>query len=55
MTTRREIAKFASGAVACHALIHAVLLFQGINLTVFGITQTPTLHIAAIVVSAILE
>ena len=55
MAFLQEVAKFASGAVAFHAVVHTVLLFSGINLTILGITQTPALHIVAIVLSALIS
>ena len=54
MNRWKEIAKFASGAEAFHAFVHAFLWSSGINLTVFGITQTPTLHFLGVIVNAIL-
>ena len=53
-STLKEIAKFASGAEAWHAFVHAYLWFSGTTLHVFGITETPTIHMwGAIVNSAI--
>lgn len=54
MNRWKEIAKFASGAEAFHAVVHAVLGLTGTTLTVFGITQTPTLHFLGVAVNAIL-
>ncbi len=48
----REIAKFASGAEAFHAFIHAVLWLSGTTLTLFGITATPTWNIVGVIVNA---
>ena len=42
MSRLREVAKFACGAVAFHALVHTYLLLSNTNLTVFGVTQTAT-------------
>lgn len=54
MNRLREVAKFASGAVAFHALVHTYLWLSGTNLTVLGITQTPTWNITAAIVSVLL-
>ena len=51
----KEIAKFACGAEAFHALIHAVLCFSGTTITVFGITATPTWNIVGAVVNGIVS
>lgn len=44
MLPLKEIAKFASGAEAFHALIHAVFGLSGTTLTVFGMKETPKWH-----------
>ncbi len=38
----KEIAKFASGAEAFHALVHGYFWFTNTTLIVFRIKQTPT-------------
>lgn len=54
MSRMREIAKFACGAEAFHALVHAYLWFSGTTLTLFGITATPTWNIVSVVVNGVL-
>ncbi|MGD9691084.1 MAG: hypothetical protein AB7K52_15605 [Phycisphaerales bacterium] len=45
MTNRKkEVAKFACGFEAAHAVSHAVLWPTGMTLTVFGVTAGPTWH-----------
>ena len=53
MTRLREVAKFASGAVAFHGLVHAYLWLSGTNLTVMGITQSSTWNMTAALVSVV--
>ena len=48
----KEIAKFASGAEAFHAFVHAYFWYSNITLTVFGITQTPTVNLTGALVNA---
>lgn len=48
----KEVAKFACGAEAFHAFIHACLWFSGINLTLFGFTQTPTWNVVSVILHA---
>ena len=55
MNRLREIAKFACGAIAFHALIHAYLWWSDTNLTVFGVRQSPAWNIAAAILSAVLS
>lgn len=54
MSYRKEVAKVASGAMAYHALVHAVLLAfkREPPLTLLGGTDTPTLNALAAAVSA---
>jgi len=54
MSRLKEIAKFACGAEAFHAFVHAYFWFSDTTLTVFGITQTPTLNLAGAIVNAII-
>lgn len=52
MTNRKkEFAKFICGGETFHAVTHAYLLFSGTQLTVLGITTTPTLNLVSVVVS----
>ncbi len=44
---RKELAKFAAGAEAFHALVHGVLWLSGTNLKIFGIKQSRTWNMAA--------
>ena len=55
MTNRKkEIAKFFCGVEAFHAFVHAYFWFSGTTLTVFGITQTPRLNMAAAIVNSVI-
>ena len=45
--TKKELAKFASGVEAFHALAHGVLWLTDTNLKVFGIKATRKWNIAA--------
>ncbi len=54
MNRLKEVAKFACGAEAFHAFMHAFLWSAGINLTAFGITQNPTLHFLGVAVNAVI-
>ena len=49
---RKEIAKFACGAEAFHAVAHATLWLSGTTLTVFGIRITPTWHRTSAIINA---
>lgn len=55
MSRTREIAKFACGAEAFHALAHAALGLPGTTLTAFGVTVIPTWHIAGVAVNAVVS
>lgn len=48
---KKEIAKFFCGAEAFHAFVHAYLLLSGTQLTLMGITTTPTLNVVSILVN----
>jgi len=48
---KKEIAKFLCGGEAFHAVTHAYLLFSGTQLTVIGITTTPTLNVVSVLLS----
>ena len=55
MTSRKkEFAKFVSGAEAFHAVVHTYFWFSGTTLTVFGITQTPTVNMTGAMVNALI-
>ena len=49
---KREIAKFACGAEAFHALAHGVLWLGGAKLTLFGFTVSPGLIAVGLFVNA---
>ena len=52
MTNRKkEFAKFLCGGETFHAVTHAYLLFSGTQLTVLGITTTPTLNLVSVLIS----
>lgn len=55
MKRLREIAKFACGAEAFHAIVHAGLLFSGATLIFLGITVTPTLNVVGAIVNALIS
>lgn len=55
MNRLKEIAKFVCGAEAFHAVIHAYFWLSGMTLTVFGVTQTPTVNIIGAIVNAIIS
>ena len=52
MNRSKEVAKFASGFEAFHALVHVYLLLSGGTMTLFGITTTPALNIVSILINA---
>jgi len=54
MNLIREVAKFASGAEAFHAFIHAYFWYSETTLTVFGIEQTPTVNLWGAIVNAVI-
>ncbi|MBN8629066.1 MAG: hypothetical protein J0M17_26645 [Planctomycetes bacterium] len=47
MSRLREIAKFAAGFEAFHALAHGYFWYSDMTVSAFGIATTPTLNIAA--------
>ncbi len=49
MNRHREIAKFACGAEAFHALVHAYFWSSGKTLRAFGVKESPQWHLAAAV------
>lgn len=55
MDKRKEIAKFACGAEAAHAVFHAVLLLSGTPLTVLGITVSPAWNVVGILVNGLVS
>jgi len=52
MSRSKEIAKFACGAEALHAVVHAYLWFSGTTLTLFGITGGPVWNLASTIGNA---
>ena len=54
MNGLKEVAKFASGAEAFHALIHTVFLLTGTTLVVFGITFDQPWNIAGVLVNGLI-
>ncbi len=48
---RKELAKFAAGAEAFHALVHGVLWASGTKLNVFGIKPGRTWNMAGTVLN----
>ena len=54
MSRGKEIAKFACGAEAFHALIHAVFGLSGTTFTILGITVPPNWNIVGVVVNAVI-
>ena len=55
MNRLKEIAKFVCGAEAFHAFVHASFWYSGTTFTVFGITETPTLHMWGSIVNAVVS
>lgn len=53
MSRLGEFAKFACGAEAFHAFVHAALWLSGTTLFVFGIKETPTLHVLGAIVNGL--
>ncbi|GEP44433.1 hypothetical protein BGE01nite_37240 [Brevifollis gellanilyticus] len=51
---KKEIAKFLCGGEAFHAVTHAYLLVSGTQLTVLGITTTPTLNTFSVITASLL-
>ena len=54
MNRWKEIAKFACGAEAFHTYVNIFLWFSGVNLTIFGITLTPTLYFLGTTVNGVI-
>lgn len=55
MTNRkREIAKFACGFEAFHAIAHALLWLSGTTVTFFGSGMSPNWHVVSVVVNAVI-
>ena len=50
----KEIAKFACGAEAFHAFVHAAFWLSGTTLIVFGITVTSTTNAVGALVNAVI-
>lgn len=50
----KEIAKFASGAEAFHAMAHAAFWLSGTTTTVFGIRMRPAWHLSSTIVNGTL-
>jgi hypothetical protein len=55
MTRLKEVAKFACGAEAFHAFVHAYFWSSGTTLTVCGTTETSTVNIAGAIVNAVIS
>lgn len=51
---RKEIAKFFCGAEAFHTIVHTSLWLSGTTLSVFGITATPKLSMAGVIVNGVI-
>ena len=54
MSRLKEIAKFACGWEAFHALAHAYFWYSDITLTLFGISATPTMSLGGAVLASVL-
>jgi hypothetical protein len=54
MSRWKEIAKFACGAEAFHAFMHAAFWLSGTTLTVFGVTVTSTTNAVGALVNALI-
>lgn len=55
MSRLKEIAKFASGWEAFHAVAHTYFWSTGVTLTFLGVTITPTVSLAGAVLNAALS
>lgn len=55
MSRLKELAKFASGAEAFHALGHAMYWLSGTTVTMFGITAAPNWNVVGLTVNAIVS
>lgn len=55
MSRLKEIAKFACGAEAFHAFVHAGLWLSGTTLVVFGFKETPAVHLVGAIVNGIIS
>lgn len=49
---KKEFAKFLCGGEAFHAIFHVYLLLSGTELTVLGITTTPSSNIVSVAINA---
>ena len=54
MNRWKEIAKFFCGVEAFHTFTHTYFWFSGITLPVFGITETPTVHMWGAIGNAVI-
>lgn len=52
MNRMKELAKFASGFEAFHALANAYFWMSGMSLMLFGVATTPQMHLASALVNA---
>ncbi len=50
---KKEFAKYLCGGEAFHAVTHAYLWFSGTELTVLGLTTTPTLNLVSVTIATI--
>lgn len=55
MNRWKEIAKFACGAEAFHAFTHTYFWLSGTTLTVFGMTETTTVHMWGAIGNAVIS
>lgn len=53
MRRLKEMAKFACGWEAFHAVFHAYFWVSGFSLTLFGFTATPTVSLFAAALAAV--
>lgn len=51
---KKEIAKFACGFEAFHALAHAVLWLSGTTVTVLGFAMNPNWHVVSLIVNGVI-
>lgn len=54
MNRAKEVAKFASGAEAFHALMHTVFALAGTTITVFGITWNQTWMLTGVILNTVI-
>lgn len=55
MSRLKEVAKFACGAEAFHAFLHAGMWLSGTTFAVFGFKETPVVHLVGAIVNGVIS